>query len=114
MPTYAYQAVDGSGKRLRGNAQAVSTGALTRTLEERGLFVLDVAESAEAAPTKRGVRFGRRREVLEVTLAPRFTRFAGASSEVKRCRRRSRSTASSSRRCTSVSCARESAAAISI
>ncbi len=68
MPSYAYQAVDGSGKRLRGNAQAVSSGALTRTLEERGLFVLDVAESAEAAG-RRGFRFGRRREVLEVTRA---------------------------------------------
>src|SRR5262252_9533329 len=69
MPTYAYQAVDGSGKRLRGNAQAVSSGALTRTLEERGLFVLDVAESAEGAAGRRGIRFGRRREVLEVTRA---------------------------------------------
>jgi general secretion pathway protein F len=69
MPNYAYQAVDGSGKRLRGSAQAVSTGALTRTLEERGLFVLDVAETAEGAAVRRGVRFGRRREVLEVTRA---------------------------------------------
>src|SRR4030095_803394 len=48
MPTYAYQAVDGSGKRLRGQAQAVSSGALARTLEERGLLVLDVAESGDA------------------------------------------------------------------
>ena len=69
MPTYAYQAVDGSGKRMRGHAQAVSTNALTRTLEERGLFVLDVAESAEGLGTRRGFRFGRRREVLEVTRA---------------------------------------------
>ncbi|HEY9225111.1 MAG TPA: type II secretion system F family protein [Gemmatimonadaceae bacterium] len=69
MPNYAYQAVDGSGKRLRGHAQAASTNALTRTLEERGLFVLDVAESAEGAGTRRGVRFGRRREVLELTRA---------------------------------------------
>src|SRR5262245_21130132 len=69
MPTYAYQAVDGSGKRLRGHAQAASTNALTRTLEERGLFVLDVAESAEGTGTRRGVRFGRRREVLELTRA---------------------------------------------
>jgi len=69
MPTYAYQAVDGSGKRMRGHAQAVSTGALTRTLEERGLLVLEVAESAENAGARRGFRFGRRREVLEVTRA---------------------------------------------
>jgi general secretion pathway protein F len=69
MPTYAYQAVDGSGKRMRGQAQAISTGALTRTLEQRGLLVLEVAESAEAAANAGGVRFGRRREVLEVTRA---------------------------------------------
>lgn len=70
MPTYAYNAVDGTGKRTRGHAQAVSTGALTRSLEERGLFVLDVAESAEGAGQgKSGFRIGRRREVLEVTRA---------------------------------------------
>jgi type II secretory pathway component PulF len=69
MPTYAYQAVDGSGKRTRGQAQAVSSGALARTLEERGLFVLDVAESGDAASGRQGFRFGRRREVLEVTRA---------------------------------------------
>jgi len=69
MPTFAYQAVDESGKRTRGEAQAASSGALTRTLEQRGLLVLEVAESAEGAGTKRGFRFGRRREVLEVTRA---------------------------------------------
>jgi type II secretory pathway component PulF len=70
MPTYAYQAVDGTGKRTRGHAQAVSTGALTRSLEERGLFVLDVAESSsDAVGGRRGFRIGRRREVLEVTRA---------------------------------------------
>ncbi len=69
MPTYAYQAVDGAGKRTRGQAQAASSGALARTLEARGLFVLDVAESAEGAGTTKGFRIGRRREVLEVTRA---------------------------------------------
>jgi type II secretory pathway component PulF len=69
MPNYAYQAVDTAGKRLRGHAQAVSTNALQRTLEERGLLVLEVAESAESAGGGRGFRFGRRREVLEVTRA---------------------------------------------
>ena len=69
MPTYAYRAVDGAGKRTRGQAQAVSTGALTRSLEERGLFVLDVAESTEGPGARQGFRFGRRREVLEVTRA---------------------------------------------
>lgn len=69
MPTYAYQAVDGAGKRLRGHAQATSSGALTRSLEERGLLVLDIAESADGAEARRGFRLGRRREVLEVTRA---------------------------------------------
>src|SRR6478736_1112689 len=70
MPTYAYQAVDGSGKRLRGQAQAVSSGALARTLEERGLLVVDVAESSDTARGgTRGFRLGRRREILEVTRA---------------------------------------------
>jgi len=70
MPTFAYQAVDVAGKRTRGHAQAVSTGALTRTLEERGLFVLEVSEAvAGEGSTKRGFRIGRRREVLEVTRA---------------------------------------------
>jgi len=69
MPTYAYQAVDGAGKRTRGHAQAASTGALTRTLEGQGLFVLDVAESNQAAMGGRLFRLGRRREVLEVTRA---------------------------------------------
>ena len=69
MPTYAYQAVDSAGKRLRGHAQATSTGALTRSLEQRGLFVLDVAESRDGAEARGGFRFGRRREVLEVTRA---------------------------------------------
>jgi len=54
---------------MRGQAQAISPNALTRTLEERGLLVLEVAESSEAASAKGGVRFGRRREVLEVTRA---------------------------------------------
>jgi type II secretory pathway component PulF len=70
MPTFAYQAVDSLGKRQRGEAQAASIGAAVRTLEERGLFVLDVAEAgADAATRKRSFRFGRRREVLEFTRA---------------------------------------------
>ena len=70
MPTFAYQAVDSLGKRQRGEAQAASLGAAVRTLEERGLFVLDVAEAgAGGAARKSGFRFGRRREVLEFTRA---------------------------------------------
>ena len=48
----------------------MSSGALARTLEERGLFVVDVAESSDTARGgTRGFRLGRRREILEVTRA---------------------------------------------
>ena len=67
MPAFAYQAVDLAGKRLRGRAEAATPAALTRTLEERGLLVLEV-DAADAAP-EGGFGFGRRREVLEVTRA---------------------------------------------
>ncbi|MES2176733.1 MAG: type II secretion system F family protein [Gemmatimonadota bacterium] len=70
MPTFAYQAVDRAGKRLRGKENAVSGGALSRALEDRGLLVIDVAESqAESAGSGGFFKFGRRREVLEVTRA---------------------------------------------
>src|ERR1035437_1354673 len=68
MPTFAYQAVNGAGKRLRGLEDASSPGALSRALEERGLLVLDVTESSGGAGGGR-FKFGRRREVLEVTRA---------------------------------------------
>jgi type II secretory pathway component PulF len=70
MPTYAYKAVGGDGKRLRGFEHAASPGALTRTLEERGMLVLDVGDAAtDAATGGRKWKFGLRREVLEVTRA---------------------------------------------
>ena len=126
MPTYAYQAVDGSGKRMRGHAQAVSTGALTRTLEERGLLVLDVAESADgaggaprisvrpaarsargdardggAAAGRHAARAGAERGVgrrVGRRARRRSTKSAAASNAARRCRRRSRTIAISSRR----------------
>ena len=70
MPNFAYQAVDSAGRARHGEATAVSVGALTKSLEERGLLVLDVAEArAGAAKSGGGFRFGRRREILEVTRA---------------------------------------------
>ena len=60
MPTFAYQAVNGAGKRLRGLEDAASPGALSRSLEERGLLVLDVAESSRATASGKGFKFGRR------------------------------------------------------
>ena len=67
MPAFAYQAVDLAGKRLRGRAEAATPAALTRSLEERGLLVLEVDPADGAA--EGGFGFGRRREVLEVTRA---------------------------------------------
>ena len=67
MPAFAYQAVDLAGKRLQGRAEAATPAALTRSLEERGLLVLQV-DAADGAP-EGGFGFGRRREVLEVTRA---------------------------------------------
>lgn len=69
MPNFAYQAVDGGGRKQRGHAHAVSAGALTSTLEQRGLFVLEVSEAQEGAGNNKRFRLGRRREVLEVTRA---------------------------------------------
>ncbi|HEY5060767.1 MAG TPA: type II secretion system F family protein, partial [Gemmatimonadaceae bacterium] len=70
MPTFAYQAVDGSGKRTRGEAQAASSGALARSLEARGLLMLEVAEAtASTGSSGKAFRIGRRREVLEFTRA---------------------------------------------
>lgn len=68
MPTFAYEAVDGTGRRKRGTSSAESAGALSKSLEESGLFVLEVAEAAPGA----GAAFwrpGRKREVLEFTRA---------------------------------------------
>jgi len=70
MPNFAYQAVDSAGRAKNGEATAVSVGALTKSLEERGLLVLDVSETrAGGAKASKGFRFGRRREILEVTRA---------------------------------------------
>ena len=68
MPTYAYEAVTGEGRRSRGREEASSTGALAQALESRGLFVLDIAEATGNSAAKK-FRFGRKREVLEATRA---------------------------------------------
>src|SRR6266511_2852848 len=64
MPAFAYQAVDYSGKRIRGHEEAPTSAALTR-----GLVVVDVSESAADPGRKPGVFGGRRQAVLEVTRA---------------------------------------------
>jgi general secretion pathway protein F len=68
VPAFAYRAVDSSGKRLRGAEEAPSPGALTLTLEARGLVVVDVREGEGGAATGT-FQFGRRQAVLEVTRA---------------------------------------------
>lgn len=68
MPTFAFEAVDSAGKRQRGESSAVSAVALTHSLEERGLLVLEVAESAAGSGTG-WWKPGRKREVLEFTRA---------------------------------------------
>lgn len=68
MPSFAYDAVDVNGRRQSGRSNAETAGALSKSLEERGLFVLRVAEEAAGSGTS-WWRPGRRREVLEFTRA---------------------------------------------
>lgn len=66
MPTFAYQAVDPSGKRLRGLEEASTVEDLTRSLEGRKLLVLQVREPEGV---RLGEGLGRRRGVVEATRA---------------------------------------------
>jgi type II secretory pathway component PulF len=68
MPTFAWEAVDGTGQRQKGTLSAESSGALSKSLEERGLLVLEVAET-QAGAGGAWWRPGRKREVLEFTRA---------------------------------------------
>src|SRR6266705_4277801 len=70
MPTFAYQAVDTAGKRLRGRAEAASPELLLRSLADRGVVVVDVTTADDAAGARGlGARFGRQQAVLEATRA---------------------------------------------
>ena len=69
MPAFAYQAVDSAGKQVGGEAEAPDVGTLTRTLEAKGLLVLEVEPAARKMGGGARFQFGRRREVLEVTRA---------------------------------------------
>ncbi len=69
MPAFAYQAVDTTGKRLRGRAEAGSPESLTRTLEQRGMLVLTVAPTESSAGRTLGFHSGRQQAVLEATRA---------------------------------------------
>ncbi len=69
MPTFAFKAVHPSGTSTRGVEHAASMGALTRSLEERGLLVVDITDAPDSAAAGGRRRFGSKREVLEVTRA---------------------------------------------
>src|SRR2546428_13619154 len=70
MPAFAYQAVDTTGKRLRGRGEAGSPELLTRSLEQRGMLVLDVAPSEQPAGPRLGLHFGRQQAGLEAPPPP--------------------------------------------
>ena len=67
---WSYDAVDGAGRRARGRLEAAGPDELARTLEARGLTVVD-AEPLDGGARHRSLewRFGARREVLEATRA---------------------------------------------
>ena len=66
---WAWRAVDASGRRERGVSEAASAMALSRTLEARGLLVLDVEPAQPVQRRTRGARGNARQDVLEVTRA---------------------------------------------
>ena len=67
--TYTYRAVNAAGRRERGTAEAESVSALSRSLEARGLIVLDVGIAPAAVRPASMARGGRRADVLELTRA---------------------------------------------
>ncbi|HKN67443.1 MAG TPA: type II secretion system F family protein [Gemmatimonadaceae bacterium] len=70
MPAFAYKAIDRTGKRLSGSLDAASSVALARTLEDRGLVVVAVADAApNGAQPRTGARGGKRQGVLDATRA---------------------------------------------
>lgn len=68
MPAFAFRAVDQRGKQLTGSAEAPTGIALTRSLEERGLVVVDVSESSQGSATSTG-RGTSKKELVEATRA---------------------------------------------
>lgn len=67
MPIFRFEAVDATGARARGREEASDVETLARTLERRGLFLLDTRADDQPAPP--ALAFRRRREVLEFTRA---------------------------------------------
>lgn len=69
MPTFAYRAVDATGRRERGQLSSATADAAVRELETRGLLTLDLHEAAAPDEAAVGFGFGRRSAVLEFTRA---------------------------------------------
>ncbi|MGH7467669.1 MAG: type II secretion system F family protein [Longimicrobiales bacterium] len=69
MPTFAYRAVDASGRRSRGRLTGSTPAAIAHELETRGLLALEVREARAAAEAAQGFGFRRRHAVLEFTRA---------------------------------------------
>jgi type II secretory pathway component PulF len=69
LAVFAYEAVDPTGRRSRGQLSGSTAVAVTRELEARGLLALEVRESAAASEAAGGFGGGRRRGVLEYTRA---------------------------------------------
>lgn len=68
-PAFAYRAVEPGGRAVRGTGEASSSGALARSLEARGLFVLEVNpdEAQKPASLRLAHLHGRSRSVLQLT-----------------------------------------------
>ena len=69
MPAFTYRAVDASGRTHRGRREAGSPAALSRSLEESGLLLLDATDAGAGDARTPSFGLGRRRSVLEVTQA---------------------------------------------
>lgn len=68
MPVFAYEAIDQTGRRSRGQLSGATAVAISRELEARGLLALEVEEAA-AGSASGGFSLGRKRGVLEFTRA---------------------------------------------
>ncbi|HEX7120049.1 MAG TPA: type II secretion system F family protein [Longimicrobiales bacterium] len=72
MGEFRYRAMDMAGRRQRGRAEAAGVAELARTLEARGLILIDAVDAgrdAERASSPGGFQPRRRRAVVEATRA---------------------------------------------
>ena len=69
MRSFAYRAVDGTGRRVHGWREASSADALTHELEDGGLIVITLSAADGAGPRDHGRRGSSADDVLEATRA---------------------------------------------